>query len=954
MSVSSSIYSPLPPKSYTRMIRLLPDEDKDAPIRCELFSYNLSRSSNGGHLYEVFSYVWGSPARSRSIILNGCSFLIMESLHTALLHLRDTQLDRVLWVDAISINQDDDSEKSKQIPLMRMIYAQARRVVVWLGMGWGYGDKALELLGSLGRKQNPESINEKDRERCEALLQRDWFRCIWVLQEVGVAQSIIIMCGTVQINGHIFCEGLDNLEPSPRLMARVSPVSYLIKGALFRSHDRDLSVPTLSIGELVSMYRNHNVIKQHDKVYALLGLSSDSNSAVLAPDYERPWHEVFRQAAQHVFAKCSVEICYEPETAIIRVAFNQICQKLGYCDKWMAEWSLQASGDLLQDGDIICLLEGLSQPSVLRLCADYYTVVIPVVKPKEWVQNTEDNVRGGGNYSAHGLYDILLGWKASEPEDKADSKSLSRLVGNGPNNHKHCEAERSLNHTISVMVDAAIQLFKLGVPERKGLDNVLSKGRVKGVDINFLLSQSNGTVSNNLITAVEAVLWQKHESPHFWEKMLVVAVRDPLPCGFIITSILLQRLQGRLPVPEEVVKAAAANEEHGHQIIPLFLEHRGDKLPIMQLLLEYHGDKLPISKEVVKAAAANEEHGYQIMQLLLVHRGDKLPVFEEVVKAAAVNKNHRYEIMHLLLEYHGDKLPISEEMVKAAAANEEDGYQIMQLLLEHHGDKLPISEEVVKAAAVNEEHGHQIMQLLLEYHGDKLPVSEEVVKAAAVNEITGHQIMQLLLEYHRDKLPISEEVVKAAAANEEHGHQIMQLLLEHRGDKLPVFEEMVKVAAMNKNHRYEIMHLLLEYRGNKLPVSEEVVKAVAANDLIYGPAIMQLLLRHRGDKLPISEEVVKAAAANEKYGHQIMQLLLRHRGDKLPVSEEVVKAAAANEITGHQIMQLLLEHRGDKLPISEEVVKAAAANANSGPAIMQLFLEHRGDKPPVLKKWSRQ
>lgn len=162
------------------MIRLLPDEDKDAPIRCELFSYNLSRSSNGGHLYEALSYVWGSPARSRSIILNGCTFPITESLHTALLHLRDSQLDRVLWVDAISINQDDDSEKSKQIPLMRMIYAQARRVVVWLGEAHDYGERALETIACLGRKKVSEPVQGNVRVECEKLLQRDWFRRIWV------------------------------------------------------------------------------------------------------------------------------------------------------------------------------------------------------------------------------------------------------------------------------------------------------------------------------------------------------------------------------------------------------------------------------------------------------------------------------------------------------------------------------------------------------------------------------------------------------------------------------------------------------------------------------------------------------------------------------------------------------------------------------------------------------
>ncbi|GKZ63032.1 hypothetical protein AnigIFM49718_010763, partial [Aspergillus niger] len=456
-------------------------------------------------------------------------------------------------------------------------------------------------------------------------------------------------------------------------MARISPVSFLIRGASFRSYNDYHSTATLLIGELVSMYRNHKATKQHDKIYALLGLSSDSDSAALVPDYEVPWHEVFRRVTQHVFPKCSVEICYGSETAIIKgkvwilgyiystsdslqdsqqtfkVAFNQICQKLGYRDKWKAEWSLQASGELLQDGDIICLLEGLSQPSVLRLCADYYTVVTPVVRPKQQVQITEDDVTVRENCSAHGLYDIFMGWKVSEPEHETDGECLSKLTEITPKYSKeHCEAERRLNYTTTAMVDAAMQLLKLGETGKRALDNILFKGRINGVDTNFLLSQSDGIVSGDLITAAEAVLWQKHESPYAWQKVLTVAARDPQPWGFIVTSILLQRLQDKLPVPEEVVKAAAANEEQGD--------------PIMQQLLEHYGDKLPVSEEVVKAAAANKLQGHPIMQLLLEHRGDKLPVSEEVVKAAAANEEQGDPIMQQLLEHYGDKLPVSEEV----------------------------------------------------------------------------------------------------------------------------------------------------------------------------------------------------------------------------------------------------------------------------------------------------
>lgn len=43
---------------------------------------------------------------------------------------------------------------------------------------------------------------------------------------------------------------------------------------------------------------------------------------------------------------------------------------------WRGWSSGRLHRELLQDGDIVCLLEGLSQPSVLRICADYYTMVL--------------------------------------------------------------------------------------------------------------------------------------------------------------------------------------------------------------------------------------------------------------------------------------------------------------------------------------------------------------------------------------------------------------------------------------------------------------------------------------------------------------------------------------------------------------------------------------------------
>ncbi|RDK38510.1 HET-domain-containing protein [Aspergillus phoenicis ATCC 13157] len=1017
-------YSSLPLEpNTTRMIRLLPNRDKSAPIQCELFNYNISRLGEE-HLYEALSYVWGSPDRSRSIILDGCRFLITESLHTALLRLRDRQLERILWVDAISIKQDNDNdndnEKSKQIPLMPMIYAQARRVLVWLGEAQEYGDKALEILGNLGRKQISMPIEEKDREKCEKLLQRDWFRRIWVLQEVGLAQYVTIMCGSVQINGQVFCEGLENMKPSPALMAGISPVSFLIRGAPFRSHDEHHSTATLSIGELVSMYRNHKATVQHDKIYALLGLST--NSAALIPNYQLAWHEVFKQLVENVFPECSVETWCGCDLAIIKgkgwvwgyvysvsdfmessqqtfkILCNQNCRQLGYQNNWETEWSLQASGELVQDGDIICLLEGLSEPSILRLCADYYAVVTPVVKPKKQVQKEEDDVMVSESCPMHGLCDILLVWKLSQLEDKADLQSLSSAIENTP--QYHSEVEQRLNHTTFLMVDAAMEITKLGIFGKRALENILFQRRIKDLDAECLIQ--NRRVSRNFESAVKQALWQPSELFDVWKEVLEVSARKPEPCDNRVLMIIIRCLTEKLPVSEGVIKTlAVSSTEHGYEILQQLLEHCGDRLPvseqvikvaasnrwqggqILQQLLKRYGDRLPVSEEVVQVAAANESQGDQIMQQLLGHYGNKLPVSEEIVKITAANeeqgdqilqqllKHHgdklpvpeevvmilaasstgyKYGILQQLLELHGNKLPVSEEVVKVAAANEHQGDQIMQQLLKQYGDRLPVPEKIAKIAAVNREQGDQIMQQLLKHHGDKLPVSEEVVKEAAANESQGDQIMQRLLKYYGNKLSVSEEVVKVAAANEHQGDQIMRQLLKHHRDKLPVSEEIVKTAAANKFQGDQILQQLLEWYGTRLAVSGEIVQEAAGNEY-QGDQIMQQLLKHYGDRLPVPEEVVMMLAASSTgYKYGILQQLLKHCGERLPVTEEVVKIAAANEYQGGQIMQQLLKRYRDRLPVSEEVVQVAAANESQGDQIMQQLLGHYGNKLPVSEE----
>jgi hypothetical protein len=183
---------PLLPDSI-RLLRLLPNEDKTAPVQCELFHYSLQESGRRTHPYEALSYVWGGSEKPQSISIrehnsksghdstSGHDLPATENLHAALSRLRYPCFERIIWIDAVCINQNDEREKEQQIQFMAKIYALANRVVVWLGEAAEDSDQALHWIRVAGGKKSKYSpTNETIQQAVIALLHRPWFRRIWV------------------------------------------------------------------------------------------------------------------------------------------------------------------------------------------------------------------------------------------------------------------------------------------------------------------------------------------------------------------------------------------------------------------------------------------------------------------------------------------------------------------------------------------------------------------------------------------------------------------------------------------------------------------------------------------------------------------------------------------------------------------------------------------------------
>ena len=96
--------------------------------------------------YEAISYAWGDPNEMIIVQVNQRAFAVRKNLNSALRHLILASSDRLLWVDAICINQNDIGEKEHQVSQMHTVYFAAGKVIIWLGEGNKSSDRAMNLV----------------------------------------------------------------------------------------------------------------------------------------------------------------------------------------------------------------------------------------------------------------------------------------------------------------------------------------------------------------------------------------------------------------------------------------------------------------------------------------------------------------------------------------------------------------------------------------------------------------------------------------------------------------------------------------------------------------------------------------------------------------------------------------------------------------------------------------
>jgi len=137
-------YSSLPSEKFIRLLELYPGHANDS-IDCTLRQIEFENAPK----YETISYAWGDPANKIDVLCDGKIIAITQNLNDALLRFKLRDRSRILWADAICINQNDDVEKGSQVKLMNKIYAKATRVCAWLGCTTAQLQPAFKLMDGI-------------------------------------------------------------------------------------------------------------------------------------------------------------------------------------------------------------------------------------------------------------------------------------------------------------------------------------------------------------------------------------------------------------------------------------------------------------------------------------------------------------------------------------------------------------------------------------------------------------------------------------------------------------------------------------------------------------------------------------------------------------------------------------------------------------------------------------
>jgi hypothetical protein len=210
---------------------------------------------------------------------------------------------------------------------MRMIYKQARRVVVWLGpsdpssvLGFQSLNNPGEWMELAGSK-NPLTRSEGNKKLgaiCSLFTRQYWNR-LWIIQEYLLPRKLILQCGNHQCTGFRISWFMSMLGLTTEIpgdndasdwVERIS-ISNAIRNSagarLIRQREPIRKQKNIEEGKstrgsllrMFSMYKEAECEKQVDKIFGLAGLADTCCSVAVTIDYSSTLSKILAKVILH-------------------------------------------------------------------------------------------------------------------------------------------------------------------------------------------------------------------------------------------------------------------------------------------------------------------------------------------------------------------------------------------------------------------------------------------------------------------------------------------------------------------------------------------------------------------------------------------------------------------------------------------------------------------------------
>lgn len=310
--------------------------------------------------FDALSYMWGPPRPVYNIFLDGNSTLcIGRNLRKALDDMRQEDKPRVLWTDAICINQSDFDEREHQVRLMRKIYSSAQVVCAWIDHNAEPRGDVFDDLQQLGKGVEIGDVHDPAHWYPVADIFRNaYWRRLWIQQELILASRIEIYCRRSVFDGLCLLQFQRKVirsveynigrfdHPESKLRRYITGMTRSFMGGILQGqrallnegnienrgqnqHSDEINLDlTTRRAHLMGLFLDSaglSMTDPRDRVYGILGITAEDDEHDVSLDYKASILSVYSQVFRIFLARYEslIFLCFNRDQGIDEISSGE-------------------------------------------------------------------------------------------------------------------------------------------------------------------------------------------------------------------------------------------------------------------------------------------------------------------------------------------------------------------------------------------------------------------------------------------------------------------------------------------------------------------------------------------------------------------------------------------------------------------------------------------------------